>query len=92
MDDFLEEQQAPDEFRLQVRTNEPAEKVGDLVGKRSWFFIRDSVLLGSSELRSQLIVLFEKAAECKDMQAWVEYIIRQLVNLIYGGQVLRPSR
>ncbi len=92
VDDFLEEQQALDEFRLQVRTNEPAEKVGDLVGKRSWFFIRDSVLLGSSELRSQLIVLFEKAAECKDMQAWVEYIIRQLVNLIYGGQVLRPSR
>jgi hypothetical protein len=44
VEDFLEEQQAPEEFRLQVRIHEPVESVGDLIGKRSWFFVRDDVL------------------------------------------------
>src|SRR5258708_2065218 len=49
VDDFLEEQQAPDAFRLQVRTHEPVERVGELIGMRAWSFVRESVLLGSSE-------------------------------------------
>jgi len=92
VEDFLEEQQAPQEFRFQVRTHEPVEKVGDLIAKRPWVFARDGVLLGSSELRSQLQLLFEKAAECKDTKAWMEYNMRLLVNLIYGDQVLRQSK
>jgi hypothetical protein len=91
VDDFLEEQQAPDKFRLQVRTKEPVERVGDLIGKRPWFFLRDDILLGSATLRSQLQLLFEKAADCKNTKAWMEYNIRLLVNVIYGGQVLRQS-
>lgn len=92
VEDFLEEQQASEEFRLQVRTREPIEKVGDLIAKRPWYFIRDRVLLGSLELRSELIDIFEKAADYKKTQAWGNYVIRHLVNLIYGGQVLRPSK
>jgi hypothetical protein len=92
VDDFLEEQQASEEFRLQVRTREPIEKVGDLIAKRPWYFIRDHVLLGSLELRSELIDVFEKAADSKDTQAWGNYVTRHLVNLIYGGQVLLASK
>jgi len=91
VDDFLEEQQAPDAFRLQVRTNEPVERVGELIGMRAWYSIRDSLLLGPPALRSQLIELFEKATDCQDTRAWMDYILRRLVNLIYGSQVLRLS-
>ncbi len=91
VEDFLEEQQASEEFRLQVRTHEPIEKVGDLIAKRPWYFVRYHVLRGSLELRSRLIDIFGKAADYKDTQAWGNYVIR-LVNLIYGGQVLRLSK
>lgn len=89
VDAFMEEQKVSDDFRLQVRTHEPVEKVGDLVSKRSWFFARDSVLLGSPELLFQLQRLFMKAADCKNTQAWMDYNMRLLVNLIYGSQILR---
>ncbi len=92
VDAFLMEQQASDEFRLQVRTHEPVEKIGDLVGKRAWYFARDKVLLGPPELRSQFVGLFEKAAEYKHLKTWIDYMIRYLVNLIYGGEALRPSK
>lgn len=58
------------------------EKVGDLIGMRAWYFVRDSVPLGPAEGRAQLIECFEKAAEYKDTRAWVNYVIRHLVNLI----------
>ena len=92
VDNFLEEQKAPEEIRLQVRTNEPVERVGDLIGKRSWFFLRDDIMLGSVELRSQLQAILEKAADSKDVKAWMNYNIRFLVNVIYGEQVLRPAK
>src|SRR5205085_8729876 len=40
VDDFLDEQHAPEEFRLQVRTHEPIETVGELIGLKSWSFVR----------------------------------------------------
>ncbi len=92
VEDFLEEQDAPEEFRLQVRTHEPPETVGELIGLRSWFFLRDSVLLGSPQLRSLFIHLLEKAADCKNAHEWIEYFIRHAVNVIYGGEALRESK
>ena len=92
VEDFLEEQDAPEEFRLQVRTNEPVETVGELIGLRSWFFLRDSVLLGSPQLRSLFIHLLEKAADCKNAHEWIEYFIRHTVNVIYGAEALRQSK
>jgi hypothetical protein len=89
VEDFLEEQQAPHEFRLQVRTSESAEKVGDLIGKRPWYFALDGVLLGPRELRSQLLLFFKRATEAKNTQAWMDFMIRRLVNVIYGGEALR---
>jgi hypothetical protein len=79
-------------FCLQVRTNEPAEKVGDLIGKKGWFFLRDGMLLGSSELRSQFQRILVKAADSKNMRIWLDYAIRDIINAIYGSEVLRPSK
>lgn len=92
VDDFLDEQDTPDHFRLWVRTNEPFETVGGLIGIRTWQFLRDDVILGSSALRSLLMRVFAKAADCKDLRAWINYIIREVVNLIYGEEVLRHSK
>jgi hypothetical protein len=91
VDDFLAEQRASDEFCLQVRTHEPSEKVGDLIGLRAWYFARDGALLGPAGRRTELMLPFEKAAEYNDARAWLNYVIRHLVNLIYGGEVLREA-
>jgi hypothetical protein len=88
-----DEQQALKDLRLQLSTNQPVESIGDLLGKRGWYFLRDRILLGSSTgLRSQLMGLFEKAADSRNTKAWMDYNIRLLINLIYGGQVLRQPR
>jgi hypothetical protein len=92
VDDFLEEQQAPEAFRLQVRTSELAETIGELIGQKAWYFLRDEVILNSPELRLQLIEVFEKAADCKNLRAWLDYFIRRIVNHIYGGEALRQAQ
>lgn len=98
VDDFLEEQLAhlqvdnPDEvnkIRLWVRTNEPAETVGELIGVKSWYFIRNDVIMNSPHLRSLLMRLFEKAVDCKKARVWTDYFIRETINLVYGGEALR---
>jgi hypothetical protein len=76
-----DEQQALKDLRLQVSTNQPVESVGDLIGKRGWYFLRDHILLGSSkDLRSQLMGLLEKAADSKNTKAWWDYNIRLLID------------
>lgn len=91
MDDFLEGQHVSDDFRLQVQTNEPVETIGGLIGQNAWYFMRDEIILKSPELRSQLIQVFEKAADCKNLRAWLDFFIRQIVNNIYEGKALRQS-
>lgn len=91
VDDFLEEQQAPDDFRLQVQTNEPVETIGELIGQNAWYFLRDEILLKSPALRSQVIQVFDKAADCKNLRTWLNYFIRQIINVIYGGEALRQT-
>lgn len=92
VDDFLEEQQASEEFRLQVRTNEPIETVGELIGIRSWLFFRDDVIVGSPALRDRLIRALAKAADYDNPRAWVDYAFREVINLIYGSEVLRQAK
>ncbi|GHO84901.1 NACHT domain-containing protein [Dictyobacter formicarum] len=92
VDEFLEVQGASEEFCLQVRTHEPSEKVGDLIAQKPWFFARDGLLLSPSGLRLQFLDLFEKAAECKDARTWIEYMFRELINMVYGSQILRQSK
>jgi hypothetical protein len=92
VDDFLEEENFSDDFRLQVRTNEPKETVGGLIAVGSWNFLRDNVILGSPNLRSLLMHVFEKAADCKNLRTWTDYFIRESINLIYGGEALRQPK
>ena len=92
VEDFLEEQQATEEFRLQVQTNEPVETIGELIGQNAWYFLRDEVILKSPELRAQLIEVFEKAADFKNLRTWLDYFIRRIVNHIYGEEALRQTR
>lgn len=91
VDDFLEAQRVSDDFRLQVQTNEPVETLGELIGQNAWYFLRDEVILKSPELRSLLIQVFDKAPDCKNLRTWLDYFIRQIVNCIYGEEILRRS-
>ncbi|MBI4319453.1 MAG: hypothetical protein HY675_13275 [Chloroflexi bacterium] len=91
VDDFLEDQRADEEFSLRVRTNEPVETVGGLIGLRSWFFARDTVIQHSPSLRAVLIRIMAQAADCKDFKAWADYFIRELINLAYGKDILRRT-
>ena len=81
----------PSLFRLQVQTHEPAETLGELIGQNAWYFLRDEVILESPELRSLLLQIFDKAPDCKNLHTWLDYFIRQIVNCIYGEEVLRQS-
>ena len=93
VDSFLEEQHASEEFRLQVQTNEPAETVGQLIGQRAAFFILDNIiLLGSPVLRTRLIHVLAKATEYKNAQEWLDYMLREIINLVYGAEVLRQVK
>ena len=84
VDYFLEKQNAPDDFCLSVRANEPAETVGALIGRtKVWNFILNA-LTESSGFQKHLIHLFTKAADFKETKFWLEYIIRYLLNLVYG--------
>lgn len=88
-----DKQQALKYLRLQLSTNERVEGIGDLIGKRGWYFLRDHILQGSSAaLRSQFMGLLEKAADSKNAKAWMDYNIRLLINLIYGDQILRQPK
>ncbi len=91
VDDFLEEQQALHDFRLQVQTNEPAETIGAMVGDKARFFVIDDVLMDSPNLLAQFMRILETAAEYKNARTWFDYFFREVINLIYGGEALRPS-
>ena len=89
VDDFLEEQQAPHDFRLQVQTNEPAETIGAMVGDKARFFVIDDVLMDSPILLAQFMRILETAAEYKNARTWFDYFFREVINLIYGGEALQ---
>jgi type II secretory pathway predicted ATPase ExeA len=91
VDDFLEEQQAPEAFRLQVRTNAPNESIGALIGMRAWVFLR-SVVANSDTIRPRIMRIFDRAAACKDLREWVNYFLREVVNMAYGAEVLRQTK
>ena len=92
VDSFLEEQQAPAEFRLLVMTSETPETVGDLIGLQLFRVVFLLLVSGQASLRDQIIRFFAQAADSKDTRALIDYLIRETVNLIYQGKVLRPAK
>jgi len=89
VDNFLDEQQASEEFQLRVRTNEPNETVGELLGSKFSYFLRDEVILGAPDLRAQFMRMLAKAADCKNAKEWLYYLFCEIVNLVYGEEILR---
>jgi hypothetical protein len=92
VDSFLEDQQAPQEFRLQVLTSESPETVGDLLGLRLFRVAFSILAFGQPVIRDKLIGLFAHAADCKNTRALIDYLIREVINLIYQGEALRQAR
>jgi hypothetical protein len=91
VEDFLEELQLPTEMGLAVRTNEPVETVGSLIGLGPWDFIVDQAILGSTTLRMHLMSILGSAADFGDLKIWLEHVFREVLNLIYGKEVLPQS-
>jgi hypothetical protein len=88
VDNFLEEQEAPAEFRRQVQTSESTEMIGELIVNRIGYFGRDIVILESSMLRAQLMRMLAKAADCNNAKEWLHDVFRELINLVYGEEIL----
>jgi hypothetical protein len=88
VDNFLEEQEAPAEFRLQVQTSESTETIGELILNRIGYFGRDIVILGSPKLREQLMRILEKAADCNNAKEWLHDVFQELINIVYGEEIL----
>jgi hypothetical protein len=91
VDDFLQEQNAPEDFQLRVRTMAASESIGALIGMRAWVFLRD-VVIHSDTIRPRIMRIFAQAADCKDVHVWVDYFLRDIVNMVYGGEVLRQAK
>jgi hypothetical protein len=88
VDDFLQEQNAREEIVLHVRTHPPVETIGEMIGTRSYNFVME-IIEDYPGLRSQLIEVLAKAADCNDARAWITYVLRQVLNWIYGDEALR---
>jgi hypothetical protein len=87
VDSFLDEQEAPAEFRLQVRTSESTETIGELILNRVGCFGRDIVILESPKLRDHLMRMLAKAADCSKTKEWLHDVFRELVNVVYGEEI-----
>ncbi len=88
VDEFLEEQDADIDFRVQVQRHEPEEDIATLIGQRSLYFLRDDIIMQSPTLRSRMLYLLAKAADCRNIGVWLEYFLREAINLLYGGEIL----
>jgi hypothetical protein len=91
VDAFLEDEQVSEDFRLMVRTSEPEETVGELIGFRIYDFLLNDVVLNSPDLRAQFSEILATAAERNSMREWVDYLITEVVNRVYGGTALRTT-
>jgi hypothetical protein len=58
---------------------------------RAWYFFRDDVLLGTQKLRAKFIEMLAQAADSKNDQVWLDYVLREMINLIYGDEVLHQA-
>lgn len=78
-------------FQLRVRNLEPIETTGELIGMRSWRFIKNGVIVGSPILRGHMMRILSSAAEFGKAREWFSHVFLEVANLIYGGNVLRPE-
>jgi hypothetical protein len=87
---FLEGQTIPEKARLYIRTQAPAETIGQLIGTRTYELVID-VVCQSPALRRQIIGVLAQAPRSKNTRDWLMRVLREVVNRIYGGEALRPA-
>lgn len=91
VDEFLEEQGADNNFREQVQRHEPEETIAALIGQKSLYFLRDDIIMQSPKLRSRLLSQLAKAADSRNIRIWLDDFLRELINVMYGGEILPLS-
>jgi hypothetical protein len=91
VDEFLEEQGADNDFREQVQRHEPEETIAALIGQKSLYFLRDDIIMQSPKLRSRLMSQLAKAADSRNIRVWLDDFLRELINVMYGGEILPLS-
>ncbi len=87
VDAFLEEQDADAPFCMTVRTNEPSESPGALIGTKSWQFVKDTLVRGEA-FSATIIGMLMRAADERTPERWINYAIRSLLNMVYGAPIL----
>jgi hypothetical protein len=92
VDDFIEEHQLSDEWAMRVSSTEPKETIGTLIGMGAWNFLLDDVILGSPPLRARLVSALAAAAEFGAAKGWLDHILREIINVIYGHEILPSKR
>ncbi|MBN8655652.1 MAG: hypothetical protein J0M11_07945 [Anaerolineae bacterium] len=92
VDGFLDEQEATSEDILSVKIHEPKQSIGDLIGIRVWFFLRDDVIQNHKVLRSIILRILSHLSNSNNFKEWADYFIREMVNLIYGEEILKPKK
>jgi len=92
VEEFLEAHHGAPVVRLAVRTGESDETIGTIIGIRFWRFLVDEIFSGTSPLLGPVMEIMAAAPRCKDVRAWLDLVIRELVNHVYGGEALRSAR
>lgn len=88
VDDFVEESRLPDEWRTRLGSIEHKENIGTLIGMSAWNFLLDDVIIGSPPLRARLVSTLAAAAEFDAAKDWLDHILREIINVIYGSEIL----
>lgn len=90
VDEFLQQVGAPSDICSRVRMAEPRLSLGDFLDGRCWIFLRDQVIWSSPRLRGKLIQTFQHAADCRNLNQWLGFAVRQFLEEVTTEQAERP--
>jgi hypothetical protein len=72
----------------ELRSLEVDETIGELIGIRIWYLVRDDVIGGEPEIRSLFQSILASAGSSRDLRQWVFHVIREITNLTYGESLV----
>lgn len=88
VESFIEDQANPSYYREALKQIEAPETVGSLIGMRIWYFFQAEITSGSPTIRQSLQEALLKAADFDNLNEWLDYLIRTLINQVYGKPIL----
>jgi len=87
---FMIQQGIPDEIIDRVRRKSSEEEMASAVIGTGVFFIRDAILLNpDGELSKMLIWWFKQAAECPSLSAWINLLVKRMLNGISNVELFQ---